>query len=48
VLWHPERFERATSGGWDGLYWRFLDEIKRRGGRAMSATELVDMWAATQ
>jgi hypothetical protein len=44
VLWHPERFDRATSGGWDALYWRFLDEIKRRGGRSMSAAELVEMW----
>jgi hypothetical protein len=44
VLWHPERFDHATSGGWDALYWRFLDEAKRRGGRCMSAKELVDLW----
>jgi hypothetical protein len=44
VLWHPERFDRATSGGWDAVYWRFLDEVKRGGGRCMSAAELVELW----
>lgn len=48
VLWHPERFDPATSGGWDALYWRFLDEVKRRGGRCMSAAELVGLWLETQ
>jgi hypothetical protein len=44
VLWHPERFDHATSGGWDALYWRFLDEVRQRGGRCMPAAELVEMW----
>jgi hypothetical protein len=48
VIWHPDRFDRATSGGWDALYWRFVDEVKQRGGRCMSAAELVDLWWQTQ
>jgi hypothetical protein len=48
VLWHPDRFDRATSGGWDALYWRFLDEVRRRGGRCMTASELVDLWLQQQ
>ena len=48
VLWHPERFDRATAGGWDALYWRFLDEVKRRGGRCMPAAELVELWLDMQ
>jgi peptidoglycan/xylan/chitin deacetylase (PgdA/CDA1 family) len=48
VLWHPERFDRATSAGWDALYWRFVDEVGRRGGRCMSAAELVDLWLHQQ
>lgn len=48
VLWHPERFDRATSGGWDAVYWRFVDEVGRRGGRCMSAAELVELWLDMQ
>ncbi|HZC29202.1 MAG TPA: polysaccharide deacetylase family protein [Gaiellaceae bacterium] len=48
LLWHPDRFDRVTSGGWDALYWRFLDEVKERGGRCMSAAELVEVWLQTQ
>jgi hypothetical protein len=48
VLWHPERFDRATANGWDALYWRFLDDVKRRGGRCMSAGELVELWLDMQ
>jgi hypothetical protein len=40
VLWHPDRFDPLTSGGWDRLYWRFLDEVQARGGVCMSAAEL--------
>jgi peptidoglycan/xylan/chitin deacetylase (PgdA/CDA1 family) len=40
VLWHPDRFDPLTSGGWDRLYWKFLDEIRARGGVYMSAGEL--------
>jgi hypothetical protein len=48
VIWHPDRFDRATAGGWDALYWRFLDAVKERGGRCMSAAELVELWLETQ
>jgi peptidoglycan/xylan/chitin deacetylase (PgdA/CDA1 family) len=48
VLWHPERFDRATGGGWHALYWRFLDAVRERGGRCMSAAELVELWLDTQ
>jgi len=40
VLWHPDRFDPLTSGGWDRLYWRFLEEVQARGGVCMSAGEL--------
>jgi hypothetical protein len=40
VLWHPDRFDRLTSAGWDRLYSRLLDGIRERGGIAMSAGEL--------
>jgi hypothetical protein len=40
VLWHPDRFDPLTSGGWDRLYWKFLDEVQARGGVCMSAGEL--------
>ncbi|HEY5661490.1 MAG TPA: hypothetical protein VIR59_11935 [Gaiellaceae bacterium] len=40
VLWHPDRFDPLTAGGWDRLYWRFLDEVQARGGVCMSAGEL--------
>jgi len=40
VLWHPDRFDPLTSGGWDRLYWKFLDEVQARGGICMSAGEL--------
>jgi hypothetical protein len=40
VLWHPDRFDPLTSGGWDRLYWKFLDEVQARGGVCMSAAEL--------
>jgi hypothetical protein len=42
VLWHPDRFDRATSAGWDRLYYRLLDEIGARGGVCMSAGSLAD------
>jgi hypothetical protein len=40
VLWHPDRFDPLTSGGWDSLYWKFLEEVQARGGTCMSAAEL--------
>jgi hypothetical protein len=41
VLWHPDRFDPATSGGWDRLYSRVLQAVAERGGRCVSAAELV-------
>jgi hypothetical protein len=40
ILWHPDRFDPLTSGGWDRLYWRVLEGVKERGGVCMSAAEL--------
>jgi hypothetical protein len=40
ILWHPDRFDPLTSGGWDRLYSRLLDGIHERGGRCVSAAEL--------
>jgi peptidoglycan/xylan/chitin deacetylase (PgdA/CDA1 family) len=44
VLWHPDRFDPPTAGGWDRLYFRFIDGVYERGGRCMSAAELVELW----
>ena len=41
VLWHPDRFDPVTSGGWDRLYSRLLDGVQERGGSCVSAAELV-------
>jgi hypothetical protein len=40
ILWHPDRFDPLTSGGWDRLYSRVLDGVRARGGTCMSAGEL--------
>ena len=40
VLWHPDRFDPLTSGGWDRLYSKVLDGVRERGGVCMSAGEL--------
>lgn len=40
ILWHPDRFDPLTSGGWDRLYWRVLDGVRQRGGVCVSAAEL--------
>jgi peptidoglycan/xylan/chitin deacetylase (PgdA/CDA1 family) len=44
VLWHPDRFDPPTAGGWDRLYFRFIDGVNERGGRCMSAADLVELW----
>jgi hypothetical protein len=41
ILWHPDRFDRATSGGWDRLYSRVLEAVSERGGVCVAAGELV-------
>ena len=40
VLWHTDRFDRATAQGWDRLYGRVLDAVRERGGVCLSAGEL--------
>jgi hypothetical protein len=41
VLWHPDRFDPATSGGWDRLYSRLLAGAQERGGSCVPVAELV-------
>ncbi len=40
ILWHTDRFDPATAGGWDRLYARLIDAIYERGGVCMPAHEL--------
>jgi hypothetical protein len=40
ILWHPDRFDRLTSSGWDALYSKVLEGIASRGGSCMSAADL--------
>ncbi|HEU0303215.1 MAG TPA: polysaccharide deacetylase family protein [Gaiellaceae bacterium] len=40
ILWHTDRFDPATAGGWDRLYARLIDAIHERGGVCMPAHEL--------
>ena len=40
ILWHPDRFDPLTSGGWDRLYSRVLEGVQERGGSCVSAGEL--------
>jgi hypothetical protein len=40
ILWHPDRFDPATSAGWDRLYSKVLEGVRIRGGVCISAAEL--------
>ena len=40
ILWHPDRFDPLSSGGWDRLYSKVLEGVQERGGVCMSAGEL--------
>jgi len=40
ILWHPDRFDPPTSGGWDRLFYRVIDAVRARGGACMSAKDL--------
>lgn len=40
VLWHTDRFDRATAQGWDRLYLRLIDAVHARDGICLSAGEL--------
>lgn len=47
VLWHTDRFDAATSGGWDRLLVRFIEAVKAHGGVCVSAgtlAEEADAW----
>ena len=46
ILWHTDRFDPATSGGWDRLYARLIDAIHARGGVCLPAFELAAQVAA--
>jgi hypothetical protein len=41
VLWHPDRFDPPTSGGWDRVFYRLIEAVGERGGRCVSGDELV-------
>jgi hypothetical protein len=41
ILWHPDRFDPSTSGGWDRLYSRVLEAVSERGGVCVAVGELV-------
>ena len=43
ILWHPDRFDKPTSGGWDRLFYRIIDGVRERGGACMSAQDLATM-----
>jgi peptidoglycan/xylan/chitin deacetylase (PgdA/CDA1 family) len=40
VLWHSDRFDRATAQGWDRLYFRLIDAVRERDGVCLPAGEL--------
>ena len=42
VLWHSERFDPATTRGWDRLYSRFIQGVQARGGVCLTAGELAE------
>jgi peptidoglycan/xylan/chitin deacetylase (PgdA/CDA1 family) len=42
VLWHTDRFDPATSRGWDRLFLRFLEAVQARGGVCVPAGVLAE------
>ena len=42
VLWHTDRFDPATSGGWDRLFLRFLEAVRAHGGVCLPAGALAE------
>lgn len=42
ILWHTDRFDPATSGGWDRLYARVIDAVQARGGVCLPARVLAE------
>jgi hypothetical protein len=46
VLWHTDRFDPATSRGWDRLFFRFLEAVRTHGGVCVQARTLAEEAAA--
>jgi hypothetical protein len=46
VLWHTDRFDPATSRGWDRLFMRFVEAVRVNGGVCLSAGALAEEAAA--
>jgi peptidoglycan/xylan/chitin deacetylase (PgdA/CDA1 family) len=46
LLWHTDRFDRATARGWDRLYLRVIEAVAERGGVCLPAGALADEAAA--
>jgi hypothetical protein len=42
VLWHSEQYDSALLPGWDRLYKRFMEEVRRRGGVCLQAGALAE------
>jgi hypothetical protein len=40
ILWHPDRFDPPTSGGWDRLFYRVIEAVRERGGACVSARDM--------
>ena len=40
VLWHPNSFDPAQARGWGPLFYRFVEEVDRRGGRCVACEDL--------
>lgn len=47
ILWHPDRFDAPTSGGWDRLFYRLIDGVRERGGACVSARDMASHAMAT-
>jgi hypothetical protein len=47
VLWHPDRFDPPTSGGWDRFFFRIIEAVGERGGRCVSAQDLAALAIAS-
>jgi hypothetical protein len=46
VLWHNDRFDPPTSGGWDRLFFRFVEAVRAHGGVCLAPADLAEEAAA--
>ena len=44
LLWHNVRFDERSAQGYDGVYWRLVDQVRAQGGSATSAWDLARRW----